>query len=290
MRPCERTCAYFISSHPGRVNRFFAGVRGAGVLRRLTVAAIGRCSLPSRPPRAASSAAVVAIGFRGVALRRELGRVHHVIARAALDTRIREEWLVKRILAVVLMIFAGAWLASCSTEKGAATAAIKTAETAWAAAKNHVTKILPDDAKSMDAAIAAAKASLDGDDARAALAAAKDLPAKIQALSDGLAAKETELRGTWDTLNAGLPGIVASVQQRVDALSKSKKLPAGLDAATFDGVKTSLAEATQMWTQAQSDQSSGNLGEAVIKANGVKDLLVKALTALKMPVPAALAS
>ena len=43
-----------------------------------------------------------------------------------------------------------------------------------------------------------------------------------------------------------------------------------------------------MWTEAQSAQQSGNLAEAVLKATGVKDILVKALTALKMPVPPAL--
>jgi hypothetical protein len=45
-----------------------------------------------------------------------------------------------------------------------------------------------------------------------------------------------------------------------------------------------------MWTEAQGAQSSGNLGEAVAKATGVKDLMVRALTALKMPVPAGLQS
>lgn len=197
---------------------------------------------------------------------------------------------MKRVVGLMLVLVVGAVLASCSTEKGAATSAIQAAETAWTAAKDNVAKILPDDAKSMDDAIAAAKKSLEGGDAKAALAAAKDLPAKIQALTAGLAAKEAELRGVWDALNGGLPGIVASVQKRVDELSKSKKLPAGLDAAAFDGVKTQLAEATQMWTQAQSAQAGGNIGEAVAKANGVKDLMVRALTALKMPVPAALTS
>lgn len=197
---------------------------------------------------------------------------------------------MKRIIGLMLVLVVGAVLASCGSEKGAATSAIQAAETAWTAAKDNVAKILPDDAKSMDDAIAAAKASLDGGDAKAALAAAKDLPAKIQALSAGLAAKEAELRGVWDTLNAGLPGIVATVQKRVDVLSKAKKLPEGLDATAFDGVKSQLAEANQMWTQAQSAQTNGNLGEAVAKANSVKDLMVKALTALKMPVPPALAS
>lgn len=197
---------------------------------------------------------------------------------------------MKRVIGLMLVLAVGAVLASCGSEKGAATSAIQAAETAWAAAKDNVAKILPDDAKSMDDAIAAAKASLDGGDAKAALAAAKDLPAKIQALTASLPAKEAELRGVWDTLNASLPGIVASVQKQVDALAKSKKFPEGMDAAGFDGVKGSLAEANQMWTEAQSAQLNGNLGEAVAKATGVKDLMVKALTALKMPIPPALAA
>lgn len=197
---------------------------------------------------------------------------------------------MKRVIGLVMVLALGAMLAACGSEKGAATSAIQAAETAWAAARDNVAKVIPADAKAMDDAIAAAKASLEGGDAKAALAAAKDLPAKIQELTAGLPAKEAELRGVWDSLNAGLPGVVASVQQRVDVLSKSKSLPSGLDAATFDGVKSSLAEANQMWTEAQSAQMNGNIGDAVAKATGVKELMVKALTALNMPVPSALQS
>ena len=198
---------------------------------------------------------------------------------------------MKRFWSLILVVALGSsMLVSCGAGKGAATAAIQAAETAWAAAKDNVAKILPDDAKSIDEAIAAAKASLEQGDAKAALATAKDLPAKIQQLTAGLAAKEAELRGAWDSLNASLPGVVSSVQKRVDILSKSKKLPAGIEQAAFDGAKSSFAEAKQMWTEAQSAQQNGNLGEAVVKASGVKDLLGKVLTALKMPVPAALQS
>jgi hypothetical protein len=190
----------------------------------------------------------------------------------------------------MLVVMLASTLVSCGMDKTAATNAIQAAETSWAAAKDNVMKILPADGKSIEDAIAGAKASLEQGDAKAALAAAKDLPAKIQALTASLAAKETELRGVWDGLNAGLPGVVAAVQQRIDILSKSKKLPAGMEQAAFDGAKSSLAEATQMWTEAQSAQEGGNLAEAVAKASGVKDLLVKTLTALSMPVPPALQS
>ena len=195
---------------------------------------------------------------------------------------------MKRFWSLILMVVLGGMLVSCGAEKRAATTAIQAAETAWAAAKDNVAKILPDEAKSVDEAIAAAKASLEQGDAKAALAAAKDLPARIQQLTAGLAAKEAKLRGVWDSLNSGLPGVVSAVEKRVDVLSKSKKLPAGIEQAAFDNAKSSLAAAKQMWTEAQSAQQSGNLGEAVVKASGVKDLLNKILTALKMPVPAAL--
>jgi hypothetical protein len=197
---------------------------------------------------------------------------------------------MKRFWSLILAVLLGSMLVSCGAEKGAATAAIQAAETAWAAAKDNVTKIVPDDAKSVDEAIAAAKASLEKGDAKAALATAKELPARIQQITAGLAAKEAELRGAWDSLNGGLPGVVSAVQKRIDILSKSKKLPAGIEQAAFDGAKSSLAEAKQMWSEALSAQQNGMMAEAVAKASGVKDLLAKVLTALKMPVPAVLQS
>jgi len=195
---------------------------------------------------------------------------------------------MKRTLGLVVLLVVGLALASCGAQKQAATTAIATAETAWTAARDNVAKILPDDAKGIDDAIAAARASLEKGDVKAALASAQELPGKIQALSAGLEAKKAELTTQWQSLSAGLPGVVAEVQKKVDAIAKTKRLPAGVDQATFDDARNSLAQATQAWTEAQGAQSSGNLADALAKATTVKDLLVKVLTALKLPVPAAL--
>jgi hypothetical protein len=192
------------------------------------------------------------------------------------------------MLSAILLVSLALTLASCGSEKGAATAAIQAAETAWTAAKDNVMKILPADGKTVEDAIAAARASLEQGDAKAALAAVKDLPARIQELAASLADKEIELTGVWETLSANLPQVVSTVQKRVDVLSKSRSLPAGLDAAAFEQVKTDLGTATRTWVEAQADQQTGNIGEAVAKAIDVKGLLVKAMTALKMPVPPAL--
>jgi hypothetical protein len=195
---------------------------------------------------------------------------------------------MKRTLSAILLMALALTMVSCASEKGAATSAIKAAETAWTAARDNVMKILPADAKVIEDAIAAAKASLEQGDAKAALAAVKDVPARIQELTASLGARETELKGAWETLSAGLPAVVETVQKRVDALSKAKKLPPGLDQAAFDQVKTDVTTATTTWAEALTAQQAGNIGEAVAKATDVKGLVVKALTALKMPVPAAL--
>jgi hypothetical protein len=196
---------------------------------------------------------------------------------------------MRRTLSAILLVALALTMVSCASEKGAATAAIQAAETAWTAAKDNIMRVLPTDATAIEDAIAAAKASLEQGDAKAALAAVKDIPAKIQELTASLGAKETELKASWESLSAGLPGAVEAVQKRVDVLSKARSLPAGLDKEALEQLKAEVANAKTTWSQAQTAQQAGNIGEAVAKALDVKGLLVKVLTALKMPVPQALA-
>jgi hypothetical protein len=196
---------------------------------------------------------------------------------------------MKRTLSAILLVALALTVVSCGSEKRAATSAISAAETAWTAAKDNVMRVLPADGNLVERAIATAKVNLEQGDAEAALAAVQDLPARIQQLTASLADKEIELKGAWETLSAGLPGVVESVTKRVDKLAKSGSLPSGMDPASFDQLKTDVATATTTWTEAQAAQQAGNIGEAVAKALDVKGLIVRALTALKMPVPDALA-
>jgi len=187
--------------------------------------------------------------------------------------------------AVVLMLA----VSSCGSEKTAASAAIGTAETAWTAVHEQIAKVMPAESKAIDDAIAGAKAKLESGDAKAALAAAQAVPGRITELTSALAAKQAELTGAWDGLNAALPGVVDMAQKRVDALAKSRKLPAGLDAATVDGAKAQLEQAKGLWTEAVTAQQNGQLAEAVSKAIDVRGLMRSVLAALKLPVPAVLA-
>ena len=196
--------------------------------------------------------------------------------------------MLKRWSSVLAVLVVVAVAAGCASQKAPAQAALAASEQAFAAVKGEATKYVPDEVGGVEQAIAAAKSSFDKGDYQAALTAAQALPARISALSTAVAAKKTELATTWATLSAGLPQLVQAIQSRVDMLSKSKKLPAGMDSATFDAAKSGLATVTQTWSEATAAANSGDLAGAVAKANAVKTKAGEILGALGMQAPAGL--
>jgi hypothetical protein len=193
------------------------------------------------------------------------------------------------IIGLAVLLVAGSMLGSigCSG-KAAATAAVTTAQTAFDAVKDNAAKVLPEDTQKLSDVIAAAKADIEQGKVKEAMETAKTLPDQIKALADNAAKKKDELTATWTSMSAELPKDVEALQTKVDELSKVKKLPAGLDATAFAGVKDSLAGMKQAWTDAQAAFTSGNLAEALAKAGTIKQALVTAMTTLKMEIPAAL--
>ena len=195
---------------------------------------------------------------------------------------------MKRFAWVPVALALGLSLVSCANEKGAATSAITTAETAFAAVQPAAMKVMPTETQAITDAIAAAKTTLGGGDAKAALAAANALPDQIKQLGDAIPAKTEALTASFNAMSAGLPAVMETIQSRVGMLAKSSKLPAGLDKAGFESLQSGLATANQTWTDAQTAFTNGNLADAVNMANSVKQSCVGALTALKMPLPTAL--
>ena len=181
-------------------------------------------------------------------------------------------------------------LTACgSADKAPAEAAIKAAEGALAAVRSDAAKFVPDQLKTLEDGLAGAKASFAKGEYAAALGAAKDLAVKAGDLSSATAAKRAELTRTWTSASAGVPEMAQAIQSRVDILSQSKKLPAGIDKDKLEGAKTSLATLKQSWADASVAYSAGNLTEAVSKAKTAKDKAVETMTALNMQLPAGVA-
>jgi hypothetical protein len=190
-----------------------------------------------------------------------------------------------------ISILAAALLTSCgSADKAPAEAALKGAEEAVNVAKADVSKYMPDQARSLDAALAAAREKFNKDDFKGALADAQAVTSKAKDAASAAAKKKEELAKAWVDLSSGMPKVVDAIKSRVDILSQSKKLPAGMSAETLTQAKTGLNEITQQWTAATEASKGGNLMDAVAKASSVKVKAAEVLTLLKMPVPEALKS
>jgi len=189
---------------------------------------------------------------------------------------------------LVLGVLACALAIGCGAEKRAAQAAIQTAETAVSSAGDDVSKYAADQWKGITDSLAAAKDAFAKGDYKGAMAGISDIGKRVQDAQAAASTKKTELTNAWNDMSAGLPKMVDAIKSRVDILSASKKLPAGMTAATLDSAKQGLASATQTWTEAQDAYKSGNLTDAVAKATAVKDKAVEVMKALGMtPPPAA---
>jgi len=188
-----------------------------------------------------------------------------------------------RFIALILAAFV---VAGCANKMAPAQKAIADIEAAVTAAGEDATKYVPDQVQAVNDQVANLKAMFDKKDYKGVLAAAPAVLTQAQGLTAAAAAKKTETMdmyaGEWTNLASSVPQAVAAIQSRVDILSKSKKLPAGMDAATLENVKTSLAEANSTWAQATQAQAAGDLEQAVTLAQQVKTRTDELLTTLGM--------
>lgn len=181
---------------------------------------------------------------------------------------------------------AGLMLAACASQMEPAKQAIDGIESAVSAASADAGKYIPDELAAVQSKLADLKASFDKKDYKAVIVGAPAVLSSAQGLAAAAAAKKDEMMkaaaASWTSMSASLPGLVAAVKSRVDVLSKSKKLPEGID---LSAAKTALAEATESWTKAQAASASGNVEEAASLAGMVKDKAMAAAAALKLTLP-----
>ena len=201
------------------------------------------------------------------------------------------EAMHRHLYSFIALLLVATLLAACgSADKAPAEAAIKAAEEAINAAKGEVSKYMPDQASSLDAGLAAAREKFNKGDFKGALSDAQALASKAKELASAAAAKKTELTKAWEEVSTGMPKVVEAIKSRVDILSQSKKLPAGITAEKFAEAKAGLEEITKQWTEATAASTSGNLTDALAKAGAAKKKAAEVLVALNMPVPEALKS
>ena len=195
--------------------------------------------------------------------------------------------MLKHWSRLILVLLACGLVVACGKEKRMADTAIKAAEAAVASGGEEVAKYASDQWKQITDSLASAKESFAKGDYKGALASVQDIGSKVQEAQGAASTKKTELENAWNDMSAGVPKMMDAIKSRVDTLSASKKLPAGMDKAKVDGIRSGLSSATQTWNEASEAHKAGNLIDAVAKGNSVKEAAAKLMQDLGMSPPAA---
>jgi hypothetical protein len=154
------------------------------------------------------------------------------------------------------------------------------------AASPEADKYIPDRVASVDRKLTDLHASFDKKDYAAVVAGAPAVLAEAQGLAAAAAAKKGETTKAqvreWTGLSASVPRLVVSLKTRIDALSKTRHIPKGVD---LTAGKSDFEDASVLWQKAQAAFNSSNVEDAVTAA---KDAKAKAeAAALKLNIPGA---
>jgi hypothetical protein len=144
-------------------------------------------------------------------------------------------------------------------------------------------KYVPDQFTQAQSKAAALSSSFEKKDYAAVVAGAPAVLAEVRGLADAATAKKDEmvkeLGNEWRSLAASVPQSLSAVQSRVDALSKTKRVPKDVD---LGAAKSGLADANSAWEKAQDAFKSGNPADAVTAAKDAQGKAASAAAALKL--------
>jgi hypothetical protein len=197
----------------------------------------------------------------------------------------KEGDMSKRLMLTIFALAFCLGLTACSTTKAPAETAIKAADDALAGVRSEASVYVPDQFREVESSLADARKNFQNGDYPQALEVATGLAGKARDLRVAVAARKDELSQTWQSMSSDLPGMMKSIQSRVNVLSRSGRLPAGMNRSRFESIKASLASHQKTLSEASNSFKSGNLMDAVNKAQSVRERAVEIMTALKMKIP-----
>ena len=182
----------------------------------------------------------------------------------------RINWLACSVLGAAML------LAACGgAEKEATEGAINAAQTAINAASSEAAKYVPDQLKSAQDTLQSAKNALTKGDYSSALSGAKDATKMASDLVGAAAAKKQELLKDWTSMAESMPKSMDQIKARIDAYSHGARMPEGMDKSVLATAKDQYDLLKQTWADASAAAQKGNLGDAMQKSSGIKDMLEK---------------
>ena len=199
---------------------------------------------------------------------------------------------MKKSYVWLLALIAALFVAGCNMQKGPAEQAVAGAEAALDGARDAAQKYDPEDLGSVEAQLGQMKDSFQKGDYAGVLAAAPAMTTAINGLKDKATQKKADdepplakAKDDWGPASAAVPKMVDDLGKKIDALSKSKKLPKGVTKDNVAAAKTGLDSLKSMWNDATNASNSGDFTTAMAKADAVKAKAADIMKSLGMTPP-----
>jgi hypothetical protein len=189
----------------------------------------------------------------------------------------------QRITGFLTLCSVAVLFVACANQMEPAKNALDNINTTLNSVSVDAQKYVPDQFTQAQSKAAALSASFEKKDYAAVVAGAPAVLAEVRGLADAAAAKKDEmvkeLGNEWRSLAASVPQALSAVQARVDALSKTKRVPKDVD---LGAAKSGLADANSAWEKAQDAFKSGNPADAVTAGKDAQGKAASAAAALKL--------
>jgi len=189
----------------------------------------------------------------------------------------------QRITGFLTLCSVAVLFVACANQMEPAKNALDNINTTLNSVSADAQKYVPDQFTQAQSKAAALSASFEKKDYAAVVAGAPAVLAEVRGLADAAAAKKDEmvkeLGNEWRSLAASVPQALSAVQARVDALSKTKRVPKDVD---LGAAKSGLADANSAWEKAQDAFKSGNPADAVTAGKDAQGKAASAAAALKL--------
>jgi hypothetical protein len=182
-------------------------------------------------------------------------------------------------------------LAACANQKEPAEQAVAKVDASLNEVRADAQKYAADQLQAVDTSVNRLKDNLSKQDYRAVVMGAPSVQSEVDALKEKVATAKADAEATlaaaqteWNDLSASVPPMVEKLQARVDQLSKTRKLPKGMDKAAFENAKTNFESLKNEWTEAGSEFASGQAASAVRKARSAKAKAEELINTLEVKV------
>jgi hypothetical protein len=162
-------------------------------------------------------------------------------------------------------------LVACANDKGPAEAALKSATAAVDGVRADASRYASAEFGKLEASLKAAQDSFAKGDYKAVMTAATEIAAGAKAAAAAAVAKKDELTKAWNDAAAGVPEMMGAIGSRLDILGAAKKLPAGMDKATLDGLKAAYADLGTKFDEAKKAFEGGDLVAAADAGKMIKE-------------------